>query len=145
MSRPRSHLLIVVCLLTLPSLAAAQEAAASATEDAKAVEKQALELLDTIAQGIPSLRNSGNRVYLMSAVADLLWTTDEKRARALFEIVKQEMVAAAADFDPSDQQSYNALEILQQRRRECLDRMARRDPEMALSFLRATRPPSEIN
>ena len=29
MSRPRSHLLIVVCLLALPSLAAAQEAAAS--------------------------------------------------------------------------------------------------------------------
>jgi len=135
--------LIVVCLLTLPSLAAAQEAAASATEDAKAVEKQALELVDTIAQGIPSLRNSGNRVYLMSAVADLLWTTDEKRARALFEIVKQEMVTAAADFDPSDQQSYNPLEILQQRRRECLDRLARRDPEMALSFLRATRLPPE--
>ena len=111
-------------------------------EDAKAVEKQALELLDSIAQGIPSLRNSGNRIYLTSAVADLLWTTDEKRARALFEIVKQEMVTAAADFDPGDQQSYNNFEILQQRRRECLDRMARRDPEMALAFLRATRPPS---
>jgi len=142
MSRPRALLLIVVCLLTLPSLANAQEAAVSASEDAKALEKQGFELLDTIARGIPSLRNSGNRVYLMSAVADLLWTTDEKRARALFEIVKQEMVAAAAGFDANDPQSYNALELLQQRRRECLDRMARRDPEMALSFLRATRPPS---
>ncbi|MDQ2921987.1 MAG: hypothetical protein M3R52_10305, partial [Acidobacteriota bacterium] len=81
MSRPRSYVLIVVCLLSFPSLAAAQEVAASATEDAKAVEKQALELLDTVADGIPSLRNSGNRVYLLSAVADLLWTTDEKRAR----------------------------------------------------------------
>ena len=141
MSRPRSHLLIVICLLILPSLATAQEPASSASEDAKVVEKQAFELLDTIAQGIPSLRNSGNRVYLMSAVADLLWTTDEKRARALFEVVKQEMVTAVAGFDPNDQQSYNALELLQQRRRECLDRMARRDPEIALSFLRATRPP----
>jgi hypothetical protein len=142
MSRPRSYLLIVVCLLTFPCLAAAQEAAAGATEDAKAVEQQAFEVLDTIAEGIPGLRNAGNRVYLTSAVADLLWTTNEKRARALFEIVKQEMVAAAAGFDPGDQQSYNAFETLQQRRRECLDRMARRDPEMALSFLRATRMPS---
>lgn len=66
----------------------------------KAVEKQGLELLDTIAEEIPSPRNSGNRVYLMSAVADLLWTTDEKRACALFESVQQEMVAATTDFDP---------------------------------------------
>ena len=80
MSRPRALLVIVVCLLTPPSLATAQEAAANTSEDAKAVEKQAFELLDAIAQGIPSLRNSGNRVYLMSAVADLLWTKDEKRA-----------------------------------------------------------------
>jgi len=142
MSRARSYLLIAVCLLTLPSLARAQEEAASATEDAKAAEKQALELLDSITQAIPSLRNSGNRVYLTSAVADLLWSKDEKRARALFEIVKQEIVAALADFDPGVQQAYNGFEILQQRRRECLERMARHDPEMAISFLRATRLPS---
>lgn len=144
MSRPRALLLIAVCLLALQFLAKAQDAAASANEDTKAVEKQGLELLDTIAEGIPSLRNSGNRVYLMSAVADLLWTTDEKRARALFEIVQQEMVAATAGFDPGEQQSYYILEVLQQRRRECLDRMARRDPEIAMSFLRATRMPPAL-
>lgn len=143
MSRPRALLLISVCLLTLQSLAKAQEASASANEDTKAVEKQGLELLDTIAEGIPGLRNPGNRVYLMSAVADLLWTTDEKRARALFEIVKQEMVSATAGFDPGEQQSYYVLEVLQQRRRECLERVARRDPEIAISFLRATRLPPE--
>jgi len=141
MSRPRTYLLIVFCLLALPSLAAAQEAAARNTEDANAAEKQGLELLDTIAEGIPSLRSSGNRVYLMSAVADLLWNKDEKRARGLFEMVKQEIAAALATIDPGDQQSSATLEMLQQRRRECLDRMARRDPEMALAFLRATRPP----
>ena len=142
MSRPRALLSIAVCLVALQSLAIAQEAAASASEDTKVLEKQGMELLDTIAEGIPSLRNSGNRVYLMSAVADLLWTTDEKRARALFEIVKQEMVTAIADYDPGEQNSYYGLEVLQQRRRECLDRMARRDPEIALSFLRATRMPA---
>jgi len=146
MSRPRALLSIAVCLVTLQSLVIAQEAAANENEDTKVLEKQGLELLDTIAEGIPSLRNSGNRVYLMSAVADLLWTTDEKRARALFEIVKQEMVTATADYDPGEQNSYYVLEVLQQRRRECLDRMARRDPEIALSFLRATRmPPASTN
>lgn len=142
MFRPCALVLLVCYLFALPSLAVAQEAAASKAEaEAKAVEKQGLELLDTIAGGIPNLRNSGNRVYLMSAVADLLWTKDEKRARDLFEIVKQEMIEAAANLDPDDQQSYNAFQILQQRRRECLERIARRDPTMALAFLRATRPP----
>ncbi len=143
MSRKCAYLFVVACLLTLPPLAQAQDAAGNPTEETKVAETQAVELLEAIAEGIPSLRNSGNRIYLASAVADLLWTTDEKRARALFEIVKQEVVTATAAYDPADQQSVNSFEILQQRRRECLDRMARRDPEMAMAFLRATRPPSK--
>lgn len=142
MSRACTHFLLLFCLLALPSLALAQEAAASKADDeAKAVEKLGLELLDTIAGEIPSLRNPGNRVYLTSVVADLLWTQDEKRARGLFEIAKQEMVAAAANLEPGDQQSYNAFETFQQRRRECIDRIARHDPSLAVAFLRATRPP----
>jgi hypothetical protein len=131
---------MVFCLLALPSFAAAQEAAPSNTEDANAAEKQGMELLDTIAAGIPSLRSSGNRIYLMSAVADLLWNKDEKRARGLFEMVNEEMASAIATIDPGDQPSYATMEMLQQRRRECLERMARRDPAIALAFLRATRP-----
>lgn len=142
MARQCTHLLIVICLLALPSLTNAQEAAVNPTEEAKAIAKQALELLDSIAAGMTALRNSGNRIFLTSAVADLLWTNDEKRAREFFEIVKQEMVAASADLDPGDQQYFD---MLQQRRRECLDRMARRDPEMAMSFLRATRPAKSAN
>jgi hypothetical protein len=140
MSRQCTLLLLAVCLLALPSLSYAQDAAVSPTEDAKTIEKQAMELIDSIAAGMPGLRNSGNRIFLTAAVADLLWTTDEKRARELFEIVKQEVVTAAADLDSGDQQYSNNFEMLQQRRRECLDRMAKRDPAMALSFLRATRP-----
>jgi len=142
MSRICAHLFVLVCLLALPSLAQAQDAAPTPSEETTMAETQALELLDSIADGIPSLRNSGNRIYLTSAVADLLWTTDERRARALFEMVTQDMVAATAALDPSDQQTYNNFDILQQRRRECLDRMARRDPELALAFLRATRLPA---
>jgi hypothetical protein len=140
MSRPRAHLFILVCLLLAAPLTKAQDASVGPTEEEKAAEKQAIELLDSIAEGIPSLRNSANRIYLTSAVADLFWTTDEKRARALFEVVTQEVVKATADFDAGDLPSNNNFEVLQQRRRECLERMARRDPEMALAFLRATRP-----
>jgi hypothetical protein len=139
MSRLRAQLFILVCLLLLPSLSRAQAVAVEPTEETKAAEKQTMELLETIAEGIPSLHNSGNRIYLASAVADLFWKMDEKRARDLFEMVKQEFVTAMAEYEPGDQQSSNEFQILQQRRRECLERMARRDPELALSFLRATR------
>jgi hypothetical protein len=125
----------------LPSFVSAQSTANDAQREAEQLEKQGMELLDIIAGGISNLRNSGNRVYLTSAVADLMWTKDEKRARQLFEIVQQEVVTSMAEIDPADQQYYNAFEMLQQRRRECLDRMVRRDPAMALAFLRATRPP----
>ena len=139
MSRLSTHLLALFFLLASPAFTPAQEMTPSEPEALKASDKQAFELLETIAGGIPSLRAFENRIYLTNAVADLLWSRDEKRARGLFDTVTREMISAMAALDPSDQEYYNNLGMIQQQRRETIDRMAHHDPEMAMAFLRATR------
>ena len=89
----------------------------------------------------PACAPSRIAFILANAIADLLWSKDEKRARALFDTVTMEMVSAVNAFDPSDQEHYNNLWMIQQQRQEIIDRMARHDPEMAMAFLRATRLP----
>lgn len=115
-------------------------------EEAK--DKQAFELLETITEGISGLRSADNRIYLASNSADLLWDKDEKRARSLFDAVTKEIVDAISALESGDQEFHqraNAAGMIHQQRREILDRMARRDPEMAMNFLRATRVPTDAH
>ncbi len=140
MIRLRSQLLIL-CLLACPTLAFAQEQTQPSPEKEQPGETQAFEMLESIAEGIPALRSSDNRIFLTAAVADLLWSRDEKRARTLFESLAREVSSAIASLDPAEQRSHNIMSAIHQQRREIVERMARRDPEMALTFLRATRPP----
>jgi len=141
MSRLSYHFLALFFLLAVTTFTAAQEMTPAEAEALKASDKQAFEFLETIAEGIPSLRAFENRIYLTNAVADLLWSKDEKRARGLFDAVTREMVAAVAAYEPSDQERYNDQRMIQQQRQDTIDRMANHDPEMAMAFLRATRFP----
>ncbi len=140
MIRTGSLLLFLCLLLAAPTLALAQEQKPPAPENPRPGETQAFEMLESIAESIPALRSSDNRIFLTTAVADLLWARDEKRARTMFETLTKEVSTVLASLD-SDQHSMNLLSVIQQRRREIVELMARRDPEMALTFLRATRPP----
>lgn len=141
MIRMGSLLLFLCLLLVAPILALAQEQKPTAPESEQPGETQAFEMLESIAESIPALRNSDNRIFLTTAVADLFWSRDEKRARRMFETLNKEVSIVIASLDPSDQRSINTLSMIQQRRREIVELMARRDPEMALTFLRSTRPP----
>jgi hypothetical protein len=135
--------LLFLCLFVAPLLASAQEQKPPAPESQPG-ETQAFEMLESIAESIPALRNSDNRIFLTTAVADLFWSRDEKRARSMFETLSKEVSMVIASLDPSDQRSINTVSMIQQRRREIVELMARRDPEMALTFLRSTRPPASL-
>ena len=144
MNKLRSRLPLLCLILILPSAVLAQEQPKEPDEQTKAAEMQAYEMLDSIAESIPSLRSSDNRIYLTAAVADLLWTRNEKRARSLFQTLTKEVNLVMSNLDPADQNSINTLNMMQQQRREIIERICRRDPELALAFLRATRPPQEL-
>jgi hypothetical protein len=140
MSRLSKSIYILILIPLLAAYARGQETSAPEADEAK--DKQAFELLNTISESISGLRASENRIYLTSIAADLLWDSDEKRARALFDTLTKEIVAAISAASTLDQEAQfrgNAFGMIQQQRREIMERMAQRDPDMALAFLRATR------
>ena len=140
MSRLSTYSRILILIPMLAAYAYGQEATPPEGDEAK--DKQAFELLNTISETISGLRASENRIYLTSIAADLLWDKDEKQARALFDTLTKEVIAAISAANTLDQEPQfrgNSFNLIQQQRREIMERMAHRDPDMALAFLRATR------
>ena len=139
MSRPLVCLLVPLLLVFSHAVASAQTQPPPAPTP-HPDEGKAIELLQSIAERVPSLRSSTNRMWIGCAVADLLWDRDEKQARALFEAVMKNVAESTAQLDFTDQESFNELSLLYQQRQKVIEVIARRDPELALTFLRSTRP-----
>src|SRR5882724_8974453 len=95
MSRLRA-LTFTLLLFLLPRALAAQQIAITNEPTTPAIEKKAFDLLETVASRISTLRNPENRIAVSCAIADLVWSKDEKRARALFENVSREEAALVA-------------------------------------------------
>ena len=103
-------------------------------------EQKATELLESIAERVSGLRSPSNRISASATVGDLLWSRDEKRARAIFEALTNLFSELVSSMDFSNPEDYNTVSRLQQQRQQIVERIARHDPELSLSFLRATRP-----
>ena len=119
------------------------------TEQRQELEKKTLALLNDVASAAWSLKLPENRLYIISNTADLLWTVDEKRARTLY----WEALNSINLITPS-QPARNTDERVTKAEREkillaylstftlkqvLLRKIARRDSQLALEMLRATR------
>ncbi len=155
-------LLLLICFVATvvasaqtPATGADATAATTATADQpqktseqQALERKALALLDELAGGADALRLPENRALVRASVADILWTHDEKRARALFKDAMSGLVeatpAAADDSDESFEMGFGlmAKQMTMQLRSEVLQMIAAHDARLALEYLRATRPPA---
>ncbi|MGI8655150.1 MAG: hypothetical protein ACR2LC_08025 [Pyrinomonadaceae bacterium] len=118
------------------------------TSEQQALERKALALLDELAGGADTLRLPENRALVRASIADILWTHDEKRARALFKDaifgISETTPAAADDADESFEMGFGmmAKQMKMQLRSEVLQMIASHDARLALEYLRATRPPA---
>jgi hypothetical protein len=112
-------------------------------EQKKELERKTFALLDEIIGGAATLKLPENRALVQSSAADLLWTRDEKRARALFQDALNNLKSLPIRLDPkmSNEQRRSSL-MVAQLRKEILQMIARRDVDMALELLRASRPPA---
>ena len=134
--------IVLACsFLFLPAVIQAQEPDAAEKSEERPGQDQVFGLIGSIAARAAMLRSPENRIRVTATVADVLWPQDEKRARALFETVTAEMSAIATGIDRSDSQAYNSFQSFWELRSELIERMARRDPDLALAFLRLTRAP----
>lgn len=151
-SRPLVLFSVSLCLqLLIPSLAVAQidqkEKAEKELERKQELERRTLALLDEIATGAWGLKLPENRSFVLANVADLLWERDEKRARNMYweALNSLNLNAGPPAAAPTGKQSNDKIEtqywMTFTSRREFLRRVARRDPQLALDMLRASRQP----
>jgi hypothetical protein len=117
-----------------------QEKQQKALELKKELERKTLALLDEVVGSAITLKVPENRALVLSSAADLLWTRDEKRARSLFINALNNLNSVAIKFDEkmSEEQRASYWKLVQQRK-EILQMIARRDADMALDLLRASR------
>ena len=142
--RSKFVLLCVTILLVASSVRAQTDSKKEAAE----LEKKTLALLNEIASGAWGLKLPENRVYIMANTADLLWPFDEKRARNLYwEAVNSINSAGPANLKSGDRDKIReAYYLTIWLRRTVLRQVVRRDSQLALDILRASRqvPPKEL-
>src|SRR5215813_11319984 len=103
------------------------------------LEKKIKENLEAAAAESATLKIPENRAFLYFRIADLLWDFDEEGARALIEESRSALgrLVSAPGNNP-----FNSMigHYHQQLRGEIVEALARRDPQLALDFMRGTKP-----
>jgi hypothetical protein len=109
------------------------------TADAARREK-AIELLESLANQLSALQSAENRARIGANIADSLWKHDEKRARALFISIEEDINWGLRTREINDSRDDYASMVFMKLRTDTVTRIAKHDPELALDFLRATAP-----
>lgn len=106
------------------------------------LEKKSFALLEEVLAESAILKLPENKLYANFTLADLLWKKDENRAREIFKIAAQIYVDYTKSLNPEAENYNQIFQGIQQIRHFEVTRLSRRDPQVALDFLRATRIPS---
>src|SRR6478672_1972261 len=130
-------LVLTLCLANVQ----AQQSNPPSKEADEALRQKAFDLLKSVAGQLGSLQSAENRARIGANVADSLWQRDEERARALFVSVQDDINAGlqtrAGDAATESQRRM----IFFQLRMNTVERIAKHDGVLALSFFKATTPP----
>jgi hypothetical protein len=146
--RPVLYLFCVCSTLTLSlstNLAIAQVDEKAKTEKKierqKEIERQTLILVEEVAAGAGSLKLPENRSYVLATTADLLWDTDEKRARALFweALNTVNIIVESGSKNTSKSERASGYFAIFGLRQSLLRLVARHDAGLALELMRTTR------
>jgi hypothetical protein len=142
----RRSLALLVLVSSLSSSAAraraTQDNSSGGADSARAeLEGKGVGLLEDALEEAQGLKLAENRVHAETVAAGLLWTRDEKAARAAFKSAADGVAALLGALDPEDPDFYNAAQAVASMRTQLLQTIAPHDPKLALDFLRATRMP----
>lgn len=104
------------------------------------LEQKAVALVRRTADDAAALKLPENRACVYASAGNLLWKSDEKTARDLFERAAAELKNYQSESDDEDNEA--AIYYADQLRRGVLGLVARNDAELALRLLVETRLPS---
>jgi hypothetical protein len=131
-------ILVLALAVTLcPNYAQAQQPDKSQTKDA-ALREKAFRLLESVGGQLTNLQSPENRARLGANIADSLWNHDEKRARALFGLVQDDINNGLANRDLDDPNDLHTIKVFLKLRVDTVERIAKYDAELALAFLKST-------
>jgi hypothetical protein len=131
----------LACALPCPPLAAQSPLSSEAAAKEQKRAEQALKLLDEAVADVRSLKIVENRVRLTGLAADALWAVDAQRARTLLAEAAETLTARFKIADDSPGRSLDTAR--RDLRQQLVETLAACDPQAALDFLRATRPPPQ--
>lgn len=120
----------------------ATESKTEKTEAQLELEKKALKLTEQAVGEAATLKLWENRSLAFAMAGDLLWDSNQKRAKALFRDAADELVQGAIQPKEKAKDYYEDFYYWQDRspRRVILLMIASHDADMALKFLQETRP-----
>ena len=132
-------LLVIIVLSGSYARAQQQEKRAPDKEEVAALREKAYKLLDVVASQLNTLQSSENRARMGSNLVESLWKHDEQRARSLLRMVQEDVKTELQDRDRRRGPD-NRFAVFLKLRRDTVDRLAKHDSEVALEFLRVTKP-----
>src|SRR5262245_34206933 len=109
---PKRHTasFLAMLLICLPALGQTPAQSQSQTEE-KELEKKALTLLEELVGEATSLKLVENRIYALTAAADLFWKRNEDRARALLGEAVNQFMLIEQPSEPDDPRAMQTLGI----------------------------------
>ena len=130
---------LVVAILSLLLCSPLTHAQDTKTADT-ARRQKAVELLESLAGQVSSLQSAENRARIGANIAESLWKHNENRARALFISIEDDINLGLLDRDLSVSEDALTVRVFLKLRTDTVQRIAKYDPEFALTFLTATTP-----
>jgi hypothetical protein len=121
----------------LPGPANDQPLSKDQREDKLKLESKAVALLEEVVSGSHVLKLSDNRVRVQIIAADMLWSRDQPRARALFNGAAMAITQMTSH---ADGENRDRADLAARLRRELVPTVAPHDAELAFQLLRSTRP-----
>src|SRR6185369_14016889 len=139
----RKLLILIAVIFLIPAISFAQETRPDDKAAETALKAKAYELLESLATQISTLQSAENRARIGANIAWSIWSHDEKRARALFNEVGQDIRLGLKPPEDDNPEEERTLLVFLQLRDDTVDRIAKYDPEFAFDFLRTTEPAYE--
>jgi hypothetical protein len=107
--------------------------------------RKGLALLIEVADSIQQIRLPETRIRAQLQTSQLLWASDEKRARKLLDEAIEGVSQYLANIDLDDPNYYQIYQTGMQLRSEVFMALSSHDPELALSFIQSTRMLADPN
>jgi hypothetical protein len=120
----------------------ANEQEIKAGKNQEVVKVKGLGLLLEIEGLIAQIKSPVTRLKAQLQAAQLLWSSDEKRASKYFADATTGFKEYLASLDASDEKYQQQFQAISELRFQIINILAERDPDAALSFLYSSKPPA---